>query len=104
MQIQLKQDEVVIALKQYIAQKGIDLKGKVVTITFLAGRKGSGLTADMTIEDFDIPGFTGAESDASTLSLVGATPPVIKAEGEEQPVISDPSPEGDKPKSVSLFN
>jgi hypothetical protein len=67
MQIQLKQVEIVAALEQYIARKGIDLNGKSVAITFTAGRKNStGLSADMVIEDAAIPGFSDATEDPST--------------------------------------
>jgi hypothetical protein len=55
MQIQLKQKEIETALKLYVSRQGIDLKGKNVTIDFTAGRKDSGLSADIVIEgkDFD---------------------------------------------------
>lgn len=57
MRIHLKQEEIVAALKQYISDKGIDLSAKDVTITFTAGRKNTGLSADMQIEDGEIPGY-----------------------------------------------
>lgn len=51
MNIQLKQAEIIAALRGYIAQQGINLTGKTVDITFTAGRKEGGLTADLIIED-----------------------------------------------------
>lgn len=101
MQIQLKQVEIIAALKQYITQQGIDLKGKSVNIAFTAGRKESGITADLSIEDVDIPGFS--EPEPVGLSLVT---PVVKADGEAQPAVQEPAAElVDKvAKSVSLFN
>ena len=51
MQINLKQTEITEALQQYIAQKGIDLRGKTVEIAFTAGRKEGGLTAEINIRE-----------------------------------------------------
>lgn len=51
MQIQLKQAEIVTALKQYIASQGISLYRKDVNISFTAGRKEAGVLADISIED-----------------------------------------------------
>lgn len=105
MQIQLKQVEIVSALKQYITQKGIDLSGKEVSISFTAGRKEGGITADLSIEDSEIPGFSGPEPVALSLvsshpipdAPVGLSPTVADAVVEvvDEPVVA---------KSVSLFN
>ena len=66
MQIQLKQAEIVAALKQYITKQGIDLSSKLVEIRFTAGRKDGGLLADVTIdEDNFIPGIDDAASVAA---------------------------------------
>jgi hypothetical protein len=54
MQVHLKQEEIKSALRQYVAAQGIDLAGKDVEITFTAGRKQSGISADITIEDSPI--------------------------------------------------
>lgn len=51
MQIQLRQTEIIAALKQYIMAQGISLAGKEVEIAFTAGRKEAGITADVSIED-----------------------------------------------------
>lgn len=51
MQIQLRQTEIEAALKQYVTKLGVNLQGKSVTIGFTAGRKDSGLSADISIED-----------------------------------------------------
>lgn len=56
MQVQLKQVEIEQALKQFVAQQGFALAGKQVEISFTAGRKDGGLTADISIEDVSIPG------------------------------------------------
>lgn len=55
MQIQLKQPEIVAALRQYISTQGINLSGKSVDIGFVAGRGESGLTATILIEEAELP-------------------------------------------------
>lgn len=51
MQVQLKQSEIEAALKGYIAQQGINLTNKTVTCTFTAGRKDSGISVELEIEE-----------------------------------------------------
>lgn len=53
MQIILKQRNIEAALKQYIASQGINLDGKKVAVEFTAGRKESGITAEIDIDDFN---------------------------------------------------
>lgn len=60
MNLNLKQAEIVDALKQYVSKQGFSLQGKSVKISFTAGRKDSGLSADVSIEDQDIPGVEEA--------------------------------------------
>ena len=85
MQIQLKQAEITEALKQYIAKQGINLTGKEVTIDFTAGhRSKSGLTADISIEDADLP-VIPVEVPKTVLSVV-PTPPVDTPIAEGPPV------------------
>lgn len=110
MQIQLKQNEIVAALKQYIANQGINLAGKDVTISFTAGRKEAGITADLVIEDAGIPGFDGADDEAAKPSLTVVTP-IVKAVEEtsaavEEPVKEEPKNAEEAPavKTTSLFN
>lgn len=93
MQIQLKQTEIIKAIKLYIQQQGINLDGKDVSMTFTAGRKEAGMSADVVIEDnTDIPEF-GLDVDSST-------PPVLTVvKGSEPPAVEDV--EG--PSSKSLF-
>jgi len=69
MQINLKQHEIVAALKQYISGQGINLAGKDVKITFTAGRKEAGTSADVVIEDAEIPGGE-VETVKPTLAVV----------------------------------
>ena len=80
MQVQLKQAEIISALKQYISGQGISLQGKQVEMTFTAGRKESGISVEISIDDVDIPDFFKGESEdpvqtpaATNLSLVKDT-------------------------------
>ena len=59
MNIQLKQNEIEAALKGYVTQQGINLAGKQVNIAFTAGRKESGISAELVIEDSELPDFSG---------------------------------------------
>jgi hypothetical protein len=70
MNIQLKQEEIVKALEQYITAKGFSLVGKTVKIDFTAGRKAGGLIADLVIEDEGIPGFNSDDPE-ETKSVTG---------------------------------
>jgi hypothetical protein len=80
MQIQLKQTEIIAALKMFVSQQGINLQGKDVAITFTAGRKESGISADMVIDDIDLPDFGGDEEPVAK--------PALKVV-EKEPVILD---------------
>lgn len=51
MLVQLKQAEIIAALKQYIDAQGIKTHNKTVDIAFTAGRGATGLTAEIFIND-----------------------------------------------------
>jgi hypothetical protein len=118
MQVQLKQTEIIAALKQFITAQGINLAGKDVNITFTAGRKEAGIIADVSIEDVSIPGFTDEEveeavkaSDAPALKVVPtvakaaiATEAVAEPVAQAQAETADEQPEEPAPKTTSLFN
>ena len=74
MQINLKQKEIIDALRQYITQQGINLKGKTVDCAFTAGRKDSGISVEIQIVDQDIPGFSSPDDSAGTEAFVAADP------------------------------
>lgn len=101
MDITVKQREIQQALMNYIAQQGITLVGKEVKITFTAGRKEAGITAEISIEDAALPDYSDVAEDVS-----GPTAEIIpmKAETPEEiaaPVSKeDPEPEV---KTSSLF-
>lgn len=51
MQIIIKENEIRVAVQQYIATQGINLAGKSVDIQFTATRSGAGVVAEIDIED-----------------------------------------------------
>lgn len=100
MQIQLRQPEIEQALKQYISQQGFNLVEKSVQISFTAGRKESGTSADITIEDvgsgFVLPQADGAEGDAAAAPVLTVVSNTVPEEGtrettEETPKAAAPS-------------
>jgi hypothetical protein len=100
MQIQLKQTEIIAALKQYIVGQGINLAGKDVSISFTAGRKEAGIIADLVIEDASIPGFTDTPvQETPVLSVVSAV-----AETPTQSEATETQAEEAPAKTTSLFN
>lgn len=124
MQIQIKQPEIITAIKEYVAKQGISLKDKTVSVTFIAGRKGAGITADVVISDASIPGFETDVEEAVTPvkseGVVGKIGPAPKTEavGETNKAeVQEPAPEtnsepqakpeaedGAKKATTSLFN
>lgn len=123
MQIQLKQREIEAALKGYITKQGIDLTGRTITIDFTAGRKDSGLTADLRIEDEEIPGYSNQpdtpHTPASTpvgnkeLPSIAVVKVFSVQKSDEAPPAATSAPAAEPPVStaapgaksgVSLFN
>lgn len=112
MQIQLKQVEIIEALKAHITKQGFSLIGKTVEISFTAGRKDAGLSADITIEEVAIPGADIGDVEEAAkpvLSVVKgavmalATPETEKAAVAPVAVAADASTESDKQPTSSLF-
>ena len=107
MQINLKEPEIVEALKLYIKNKGIDLVGKTVKIDFTAGRKGTGLSADIGIEYIDIPGTDVADDDTSKTTFLKVVPVINFIEPEATAMfVSSKTAEAavEKPPVSSLFS
>lgn len=110
MQIQLKQAEIMTAIKQYVANQGINLNGKTVDISFSATRGAAGIIADVSIEEVNIPGFTDSTVDdaAKPALTVVSTATATEAPQAEVPEAKqaaedagqDPAPA----KATSLFN
>jgi len=117
MQIHFKQAEIYEALYKYIVNKGIDLTYKVVTISFTAGRKETGISAEVNIEDADLPDLgpddTAEDRLASFLVLgreytASATADEIVVKEDVAAGLAAPVEEGEtapvSTKSTSLFN
>ncbi len=105
MQIQLKQTEIIAALKQYIVGQGINLTGKEVSISFTAGRKEAGIIADLVIEDASIPGFTDTPvQETPVLSVVSAVADTPKIETQATEPTDTTAEAAPAAKTTSLFN
>ena len=76
MQINLKQTEIIAALKQYIASQGISIQGKSVDMAFTAGRKEAGISVEISIEDVSLPDF-GLPEEVPTAKLTPVADPVV---------------------------
>lgn len=85
MQIQLKQSEIVDALKQYISKQGFNLAGKSVGVAFTAGRGTSGLSADIEIDELpEIPGLDECDEANGILRPTLSVVPTAAPSGEEK--------------------
>jgi hypothetical protein len=70
MEINLKQSEIEVALRQYVASQGFNLTGRAVAITFTSGRTANGLTALVDIGDVtEVPASTVGQVGYRTLEL-----------------------------------
>lgn len=124
MQIQLKQDEIIIALKQYVASQGIDLQNKSVGISFTTSRKPFGIIADIEIDTMIIPGFDdevaddkpevtqapvlraieGGQEERKSFAVKGTDVFVEAKEPDPEPEVEEAKEEEPKPKTTSLFS
>lgn len=51
MQITLNQDEIEVAIKNFVGQQGISIIGKRTEVTLIAGRAPNGMSASINISD-----------------------------------------------------
>ncbi len=118
MQINLKQPEIEQALRAYIMAQGISLHGKDLTISFTAGRRESGISAEISIDDVEIPGYTNdmpttaPTKAAPVLTLTTAASEAEESSAPEEPVGTEPdevpaaaeeAPAAEPKATVSLF-
>jgi hypothetical protein len=92
MHINLKQHEITVAIRQYITNQGINLAGKSVSIKFTAGRSESGLSAEVIIDDTDMPDFGEGEDAAPAPTpdqVVNTKAPALKV----VPLVAEPKTE-----------
>lgn len=100
MQVILKQRDIEQALKQYIAGQGINLKGKTVNIAFTAGRKETGISAELDIDD--ISGYIPAAEDLTVKDPEVLTQDQLQAPAESENAEATTSAEAGEPgKPVS---
>ena len=92
MQIHLKQKEIEAALKLFVARQGISLTGKTVAVAFTAGRKDTGLSAELTIEDAVV-------DSTNTFAIRG-----VQATVEPEKETNEPVAEDIPAKVTSLFS
>jgi hypothetical protein len=103
MLINLKQAEIIEALKAYVATQGISLAGKKVIITINSGRKSHpGFSADVLIEEQSMPVFTGIGDEAVITTTATITPLIQPAAPDKSP--ESDTPEAPSPKASSLFS
>ena len=100
MDITVKQREIQQALMNYIAQQGITLVGKEVKITFTAGRKEAGITAEISIEDAALPDYSDVVEDVSPTAEI--IPMKVETPEEIAAPVSQEDPEP-AVKTSSLF-
>ena len=101
MQIQLRQTEIVAALKAHIVAQGISLTGKSFGVSFTAGRKDAGLSADISIEDLVASAATEVVT-AVPAPDAKPTLPVVASPAPEAEVKAEVAPEAKAP-TTSLF-
>lgn len=83
MQVQLKQSEIESAITLYLSAKGINTVSKQVNMAFTAGRRGTGLTVEVTIDDPKVPDFFEEAPNSLTL---------VKNEVNEEPSLDQEEP------------
>ena len=115
--INLKQTEIEQALRAYVVAQGISLHGKDLTISFTAGRRESGISAEISIDEVNIPGFTddvqvdeaAPTAKATVLSLAPAVvteAPAVESEEvtkTEEATVDTTEPATEAKPTVSLF-
>lgn len=112
--INLKQTEIEQALRAYVISQGISLHGKDLTISFTAGRRESGISAEISIDDVEIPGYSNdvyvADAAPVAKDVVVRPAMVTSAEVQEEPqpvpqeeAQEDAAPAVEAKPTVSLF-
>lgn len=100
MEVTLKQRDIEAALKLYLIKEGIQIAGKSVDMSFVSGRKNTGLSVSISITDSGIPDHVLA--DGPKLAVVNGNDQEESGYSDPAP---DPSPEPEPTtKTSSLFN
>ena len=95
MQIIIKQIEIEVAVKNYIAGLGINLNGKDVEVSFTAGRGEVGLSASLDIVEagssaMPAPALTPVKNAQEAPTEVKATPPTQKPVQVSRTPVAEP--------------
>lgn len=105
MLIQLRQFEIAEAIKQYLADEGINLTGKDISVDFTAGRKESGITADVEILPSSLSTNLSVLYDKSANDKQEAVDTPAEDIADEPEIVEEESPkEPAVAKGSSLFH
>lgn len=120
MKINLRQADIEQALKMYLTSQGIVLQDRTFEVTFRAGRKGSGLSADVNIGTAEVkllsePEEAPAVAEAKPVEATVTPAPVFTPEAETPiaaPVVLTPTyvapaievPTVTPPNPLSMFS
>ena len=86
MQISLRQHEIEKAVVDYIAEQGITIAHKEISVAFTAGRGATGLSAEINIEPLGSQFIAKMETSATDTPLVDPDPAPEEADTETKPV------------------
>lgn len=93
MQLSLKQSELVVAVRQYVAKQGLNLNGKDVNVVFSATRGEDGIKATIDIDEAD-NGPEIAPNMPAQLRVVTAAPALAGIVNTPLTVATEASPFG----------
>lgn len=82
----LKQEDITKAIRQSLEKQGISLRNKEMKITFTNGRGDKGISAELNIQDVEIPGYTLDEPDTAvvTVETAGTAPMAATTEDAKE--------------------
>lgn len=88
MQLSLRQSELVVAVRQYVAKQGLNLAGKDVTVLFSATRGEDGIKATIDIDEVDTPEVTNAPAQLRVVAPMVAIASTL-VQPEPSPFVAD---------------
>lgn len=71
MQVTLNQNEIEIAIQDYVAEQGIVISGRRVVVSLMAGRGPNGMSATIDISNKDTPVQAAEPTPVDTPSIEG---------------------------------
>lgn len=108
MQITLKQHDIVQALRLYVINQGISLNEKNLEVSFTAGRKGAGITADILINSttaatLSEPSAPSADALKDNSEGPQEAEAEVQAEAQQDAQAKQETPAPAVPSGASLF-